>query len=51
MWLQSVNIFLVISISGVTKGGNWEHAPRGAGPGGALTHFIQPFKNAFYVEI
>jgi len=37
--------------SGVAKGGNWGHAPQGAGPWNALTHFIQPFKNAFEAEV
>jgi len=30
-----------------SKGGKWGHAPRGAGLGGAPTHFLQSFKNAF----
>jgi len=37
-----------IALSGVVKGGdNWGNVPRGEGSGGALTHFIQPFKNTF----
>jgi len=36
--------------SGVATGGggNWGHAPWGAGSGRASTHFIQPYKNAFF---
>jgi len=30
-------------ISGVAKGGKWEHAPRGADLGGASAHFLQLF--------
>jgi len=32
----------VTTLSSVA-GGKWGHAPRGAGLGGALTHFIQTF--------
>jgi len=40
-------IFKVITLSSVA-GGKWAHAPRGAGLGGASTHCIQSFKNAFF---
>jgi len=41
--------FEIIGVSEAvrSKGEYWGHAPQGAGLGGALTHFIQPFQNAF----
>jgi len=37
----------VITFSSVAEG-KWGHAPRREGLGGASTHFIQTFKNAFF---
>jgi len=39
--------FKVITLSSV-EGGKWGHEPRGAGLGGASTHFIQVFKKCVF---